>query len=324
MLSASKGKTIFSVIPMIFLLSFPMLLLSSDFFNQNSIASTATTDTSQETASFLPDVKEYRAEIHWVKTSIKLDSDGIGTVTLLVNCTPDTNHVGLVLGNFVENEITSFVSKDTYAITAGHQINLNVSAPGSRDYDYIFFLAETTYVNTSESILYQITYLGDFVLSGQIERYPVDADVAVINLVRPIWNITLPYQELTIILPVDVGNAIVTPQFLSDIKFNVSSQMSTYDISYTTNSTSGEYLLVFNCSKTGMGIKAPFEATIYLSLVYFSLPNIMNWLVLLFVFIFVAGALVLFLVVINVRNKADAEVSGFKDDLQELLKPKEK
>ena len=73
-----------------------------------------------------------------------------------------------------------------------------------------------------------------------------------------------------------------------------------------------------------MGIKAPFEVTFYLSLAYFSLPNIMNWLVLLFVFVFVAGALVLSIVVINVRNKADSEVSSFKDDLLELLKPKEK
>ncbi|MBK5113153.1 MAG: hypothetical protein JJE41_05955 [Candidatus Heimdallarchaeota archaeon] len=321
MLSVSRGKTIFSVFSMIFLFSFPILLLSSF---QNPVASSITTDTSQKAASFLPEVKEYRADIHWVKTSIRLDSEGIGTVTLLVNCTPDADHVGLVLGNFVENEITSFVSDKTNAMTAGHQISLNITTSGSRDYDYIFYLAETTYVQTNESILYQITYIGDFLLSGQIERYQVDADVAVINLIRPIWNITLPYQELTIILPVDVGNTTVTPQFLSDIKFNVSSQMSTYDISYTTNNDTGVNLLVFNCSKTGMGIKAPFEATIYLSLVYFSLPNIMNWLVLLFVFIFVAGSLVLFLVVINVRNKADAEVSDFKDDLQELLKPKEK
>jgi hypothetical protein len=258
-----------------------------------------------------------------VKTEIKLDSDGVGTVTLLVNCTPDVDHVGLLLGNFVENEITEIVDAETFATTGGHVIELNVTASGSRDYDYIFYLDETTHVQTNESILYQITYIGDFVLSGQIERYQIDTDVAAITLIRPLWNISVPYQELTIVLPVDVGSATVTPQFLNNIKFNVSSQMSTYDISYSTISSAGEDLLVFNCSKS-TGIKAHFDATFYLSLTYFSLPNIMNWLVLLFVFIFIAGSLVLFLVVINIRNKTDAEVSGFKDDLRELLKPEEK
>jgi hypothetical protein len=172
--------------------------------------------------------------------------------------------------------------------------------------------------------LYQITYFGDFVLSGQIERFQVDSELAIVNLERPLWNITLPYQELTIVLPVDVGNSTVSPQFLTGIGFEVSDQMLTYDISYTTNNNSGLDLLVFNCSKTSMGLKAPFEATFYLDITYFSLPNIMNWLVLLFVFVFVAGALVLFFVVINVRNKAETEVTEFKEDLHELLKPDEK
>ncbi|MCK5185015.1 MAG: hypothetical protein KAQ95_11965, partial [Candidatus Heimdallarchaeota archaeon] len=158
-----------------------------------------------------------------------------------------------------------------------------------------------------------------------IERSQVDVNIAIVNLIRPLWNITLDYQEFTITLPVDIGDSVVTPTILSDIQFNVTEQMSTYyDLSYANVSTTEENLFVFNCSKENMGIKAPFEITFYLSLAYFSLPNIMNWLVLLFVFVFVAGALVLSIVVINVRNKAETEVSNFKEDLQELLKPKEK
>jgi len=325
MLSVHKSKKIFLVASLIFLFSFSMLLVASNLLNQISITSSLTIDDSNKTASLLPEVNEYRADIHWVKTNIVLDRFGVGTVTMLVNCTPDANHVGLLLGNFVDNEITEIVSAGTYAKTAGHTISLNITASGSSAYDYILYLSDTSYVQTNETIQYQFTYIGEFVLSGQIERYQVDADLAILNLIRPFWNITLDYQEFTIILPVDIGDSVVTPAILNDIKFNVTEQMSTYyDLSYANNSASGENLFVFNCSKENMGINAPFEVTFYLSLAYFSLPNIMNWLVLLFVFLFVAGALVLFLVVINVRNKADTEVSSFKEDLQELLKPKEK
>ena len=325
MSSLYKSKTIFLVALIISLLSFPMLLMSSNMFNQKSIASSLTIGEDNNAAGLLPEVKEYRADIHWVKTNIKLDRFGVGKVTMLVNCTPDANHVGLVLGNFVDNEITEIVSAETYAKTAGHTISLNITASGSSAYDFILYLSDTSYVQTNETIQYQLTYIGEFVFSGQIERSQVDANVAIINLLRPLWNITLDYQELIITLPVDIGDSVVTPTILSDIKFNVTEQMSTYyDLSYANDSSSGENLFVFNCSKENMGIKAPFEVTFYLSLAYFSLPNIMNWLVLLFVFVFVAGALVLSVVVINVRNKAEAEVSSFKEDLQELLKPEEK
>ena len=325
MSSVYKSKTIFLVALIISLLSFPMFFMFSNMFKQKSIASSLIVDDNNNTAALLPEVKEYRADIHWVKTNIKLDRFGVGKVTMLVNCTPDADHVGLVLGNFVDNEITEIVSADTYAITAGHTISLNITASGSSAYDFILYLSDTSYVQTNETIQYQLTYISEFVLSGQIERSQVDADVAILNLIRPLWNITLDYQEFTIILPVDIGDSVVTQAILNDIKFNVTEQMSTYyDLSYVNDSSSGVNLFVFNCSKENMGIKALFEVTFYLSLAYFSLPNIMNWLVLLFVFVFVSGALVLTLVVINVRNKADTEISSFKEDLQELLKSKEK
>ncbi|NPE09071.1 MAG: hypothetical protein GNW80_12375 [Asgard group archaeon] len=325
MSSVYKSKTIFLVALIISLLSFPMLFMSSNMFNQKSIASSLTVDDNNNTAALLPEVKEYRADIHWVKTNIKLNRFGVGKVTMLVNCTPDANHVGLVLGNFVDNEITEIVIAETYAKTAGQTISLNITASGSSAYDFILYLSDPSHVQTNETIQYQLTYFGEFVLTGQIERSQVDANVAILNLKRPLWNITLDYQEFTIILPVDIGDSVVTPAILGDIKFNVTEQMSTYyDLSYANDSSSGVNLFIFNCSKENMGIKAPFEVTFYLSLAYFSLPNIMNWLVLLFVFVFVAGALVLSIVVINVRNKADTEVSSFKEDLQELLKPVEK
>lgn len=325
MSSVYKSKTIFLVVFIISLLSVPTLFMSSNMFKQKSFASSLTVDDSNNTAALLPEVKEYRADIHWVKTNIELDRFGVGKVTMLVNCTPDADHIGLVLGNFIDNEITEIVSAKTYAKTAGHTISLNLTASGSSAYDFILYLSDPSHVHTNETILYQLTYIGEFVFSGQIERSQVDADVAIINLIRPLWNITLDYQEFTITLPVDISDSVVTPAILSDIKFNVTDQMSTYyDLSYANDSSSGVNLFVFNCSKENMGIKAPFEVTFYLSLAYFSLPNIMNWLVLLFVFVFVAGALVLSIVVINVRNKADSEVSSFKEDLQELLKPEEK
>lgn len=324
MLSVYKSKKIFLVTLIVSLLSFSMLFMSSNMFNQNSITSSLTADDSNNTVALLPEVNEYRADIHWVKTNIKLNRFGVGTVTMLVNCTPDANHVGLLLGNFVENEITGIVLAETYAITSGQKISLNITTSGSRFYDYILYLSNTSYVQTDEPILYQFTYTGEFVFSGQIERFQTDADLAILNLIRPKWNITLGYQELTIILPVDVGQSVVTLEFLNDINFNVTGQMSNYEKSYTTYNDSGVNLLVFNCSKTNLGINALFDASFYLSLVYFSLPSIMNWLVLLFVFVLVTGALVLFLVVISVRNKAETEVSSFKEDLQELLKPKEK
>ncbi len=299
--------------------------MSSNMLNQKSIASSLTVDNGNNATALIPEVKEYRADIHWVKTNIVLDRFGVGKVTMLVNCTPDADHVGLLLGNFIDNEITEIVSADTHAKTAGHTISLNITASGSSAYDYILYLSDPSHVQTNESILYQLTYIGEFVLSGQIERSQVDANVAIVNLIRPLWNITLDYQEFTITLPVDIGDGVVTPAILSDIQFNVSEQMSIYyDLSYANVSTSEGNLFVFNCSKETMGIKAPFEITFYLSLVYFSLPDIMNWLVLLFVFVFVAGALVLSIVVINVRNKAEIEVSSFKEDLQELLKSEEK
>jgi len=325
MLSVYKSKKIFLVTLIISFLSFPTLLMSSNIFNQNSITSSLIFDDSKKTTTLLPEIKEYRADIHWVKTNIVLDRFGVGTVTMLVNCTPDADHVGLLLGNFVDNEITEIDFTKTNAKTAGHTISLNLSASGSSAYDYILYLLDTTYIQTNETIQYQLTYFGEFVLSGQIERYQVDTDLAILNLIRPLWNITLDYQEFSITLPVELEEFVVTPEILSNFKFNVTEQMSTYyDLSFATDNTSGVNLLVFNCRKENMGIKAPFEITFYLSLVYFSLPNIMNWLVLLFVFVFVAGALVLFIVVINVRNKADTEVSNFKYDLQELLKSKEK
>jgi len=323
MLSVYKSKKIFLVTLIVSLLSFSMLFMSSNMFNQNSITSSLTADDSNNSVALLPEVNEYRADIHWVKTNIKLNHFGVGTVTMLVNCTPDADHVGLLLGNFVENEITGIVLAETYATTSGQKISLNITASGSRFYDYILYLTNTSYVQTDEPILYQFTYTGEFVFSGQIERFQTDADLAILNLIRPKWNITLGYQELNIILPVDVGQSVVTLEFLSDINFNVTGQMSNYDKSYTTNNDSGVNLLVFNCSKTNLGINALFDASFYLSLVYFSLPSIMNWLVLLFVFVLVTGALVLFLVVINVRNKAEIEVSSFKEDLQVLLKPEE-
>jgi len=320
MLSVNKRKKIVPPTMIIVFLSIS-LLLTTTINTNHFIAKTKSSNNTEQSAVLQPDIKEYRAEIHWVKTNIDLDNKGKGIVTILVNCTPEENHVGLLLGNFVENEITEFDLENSFAKTAGYEVDLNISSSGSRDYDYIFYLSETTHVNTSESILYQITYTGDFVLSGQLERFQVNPELAIINLVRPLWNITLPYQELTVVLPVDVSDPVVTPQFLNEIQFNVSAQMSTYDISYY---KTGANLLVFNCSKTSMGLKAPFEATFYLSLAYFSLPNIMNWLVLLFVFIFIAGALVLFFVVINVRNQAETEVSEFQKDLHELLKSNEK
>ncbi len=319
----TKCKMIVSFTLIIMFFNFPLFFTTSSISNNNS-NTTNSYNRVEQTTILQPEIKEYRAEIHWVKTNIVLDSKGLGTVTILVNCTPEANHVGLLLGNFVENEITEFNLGNSKAKTAGYEIGLNVSSSGSREYDYIFYLSETTHVNISESILYEITYTGNFVLSGQIERFQVNPELAIINLNRPLWNITIPYQELTVVLPVIVDGGIVTPQFLNDIQFNVSAQMSTYDISYTTINDSGVDLLVFNCSKTSMGLKAPFEATFYLSLTYFSLPNIMNWLVLLFVFIFIAGALVLFFVIIDVRNKTETEISEFKEDLYELLKSNEK
>ena len=129
-------------------------------------------------------------------------------------------------------------------------------------------------------------------------------------------------QELRIVLPINVGQENVTSTFLDEIKYQPSTNMAdNYDPSYTTElNTAGEYLFVINLRKDDLSANASFEAVFYLSIRYFSLPWMINWLVIMLVLIFTIGSLAFFLVVIRFKNKSQDEVSGFKTNLYEVLK----
>ncbi|NHJ31614.1 MAG: hypothetical protein FK732_02010 [Asgard group archaeon] len=320
-----QSKKAFLALSFVFLISFSIPFISSFLNYQNSMEVFSKTNNNTIPSTISPNEGFFKADVHWVKTDIILDEFGLGEVTILVNCTPFADHEGILFSNFELNEVSEIQLDETFAYTSGQKVNVNVSASGNADYDYLLYLANTSYVNTSETIQYQFRYLADFALSDQIGRFQVDTTLAVIDLIRPIWDAELEFQEFSIRLPVILDDSVVTQENLNDSRFSVASYMNTYyNLSYSTFEDADGIWLVFNCKKENMGPRAPFDVNFYLSMDYFSLPKVFNWLVLLFVFLFVTAALVLFIAVINVRNKTDSEVTKFQEQLQELLKPKEK
>ncbi len=268
----------------------------------------------------------YNADLHWIKTVLEMDRKGSGKVTIIINCTPsNTDHVGMYFRTIQSGEIVEVIDDQTYAIQDGQQFTVNHSASNDFDLSYRVYLENNSLIKTNTTLQYYFSYNANFFLSEQIAHYRVDTNLIVIDLIRPAWDADLECQELQIKMPIDVGEENVTSDFLDNIEFDVEQFMKDYYIlSYDTESDSeGNYWLVFNCRKNAMPARGSFEAKFYVSTEHFSLPKVFNWLVILLVSLFVTAALVLFLVVINVRNKSKEEVTEFKEELYKLLATEE-
>lgn len=269
----------------------------------------------------------YDADIHWVETYIELDKKGIGIVSILVNCTPsNAEHLGMYFRTIQSGEIVEVIDDQTFAIQNGQQLSVNHSATSEPNLSYRVYLENNSNILTNSTLQYHFTYNADFFLSEQIEYFKVDANLIVVDLIRPTWDADLDHQSLQIKLPIDVGEVNVSSEFLDSIGFDVEQFMIDYYIlSYETElDTEGNYWLIFKCRKNNLGEFGSFEARFYTLRSIFSLPKIFNWLVILLVSLFVSTALVLFLVVLNVRNKTSEEVNEFKEELHNLLKSDEK
>ncbi len=268
----------------------------------------------------------YHADLHWVKTVLEMDRKGSGKVSIMINCTPsNADHIGMYFRTIQSGEIVEVIDDQTYAIQNGQQLTVNHSASNDFDLSYMVYLENNSLIQTNTTLQYHFTYIADFFLSEQIAHYRVDTNLIVIDLIRPAWDADLEYQELQIKMPIDVGEENVTSDFLDSIEFDVEQFMIDYYILsyYTKSDSEGNYWLVFNCRKNALPIKGSFEAKFYVSTEHFLLPKVFNWLVILLVSLFVTTALVLFLVVINVRNKSKEEVTEFKEELYKLLTTEE-
>ncbi|HUT82260.1 MAG TPA: hypothetical protein VMZ29_13745 [Candidatus Bathyarchaeia archaeon] len=273
-------------------------------------------------SSYSPNEGSYDAELNWVKTTLELESDGTGKVTLLINCTPEANHYGMYIRPLVSNEEISVISGETFAISHEQILEVNYTVDLSSSVAHRIYIQNTSLIYINETLLYQFTYQANFFMSDQITLYQNDPELIVIDLERPIWNGDLEFQELDIILPIDVGESVVSSEFLDEIKFSLDQFTSSYYI--LTNSTkasgTGNYWLVFTFRKNNLAEDGPFNVRFYLNKSSFSLPKTFNWVVILLVSFFVLLALSLFIIVINVKNKSEDEVTEFKKDLFNLLK----
>ncbi len=267
-----------------------------------------------------PQDNAYNADLHWVKTNVTIDSKGLGTVSMLLNCTPTEDHFGIFIRTIEEaNEINY---GKTYAFTEGEILGLNISATGKYDVSYYLYLQNSSKVQAGKPILYYISYNADFFKESQIFHYGVETNLVGINLIRPDWDDSLEFESLRIQLPVAVSNSSISSTFLDEIDFSANQLMiDNYNLSYVGQlDNDGQYWLTFISSKENLLSRGAFEATFYLSIEYFSLPKVLNWFVITFSLLFSLISIALFVVVISVKNKSQEENSEFHAELYAVLK----
>ena len=274
-----------------------------------------------------PKAEVYNATINWVKTEISFDTKGKGETTIILNCTPTAGHFGTFIKQMAE-ENKEIVEEKTYAMTEGEKLTLTVDVlKEANDYAFLIYLANTSVYTPGNFLVYYITYTANFYNSGQISHYAVDTELVSINIERPTWNASLEYRELKITLPIELPDDNVTSEFLETIQFEIyDTGLANYKYNYTAEMDSeGKYWLVFIASKPTItfptiSANTPFEVTFYVSIEYFSLPWIINWLVITLVLLFVLVSLSFFLVIINLKKRSKIEVDDFKNDLHKVLK----
>ena len=297
------------------------LFVSTNFLllNFSRVRSQKTPLVSEE-ISVTPDEGFYDADLNWVKTIIKLEKNGLGKVIILVNCTPEASHKGMYLRPLVENRAVAIVAAETYAINHGNILALNYSSVFSLSTSYLFSLKNRSALYFNETVLYHLTYTADFFLSNQIFHYNNDPNLVSISLERPTWDGTLDFQELEIILPIDVGQKNISAAFLEASRFSVHpNTLNYYQISNTTTEENGHFWFTITARKDNLAALAPFDATVYLSVSYFSLPRAINWLVISLVFTFLLLALFLYVVVISIKRQSEKEIATFKEGLYKVL-----
>ncbi len=267
-----------------------------------------------------PQDNDYNADLHWVKTNITLDSNGLGKVTMILNCTPDEDHFGIFIRTIEEKNTLIF--EETYAFTEGEILELNISAASKFDVSYYLYLQNVSKVQAGKPILYYFSYNADFFQRNQIFHYEVETDLVAINLVRPDWDDSLEFESLRIQLPVAVSSSSISSTFLDEIDFGVDQLMTdNYNLSYVGQlDADSQYWLTFISSKENLPARGAFEATFYLSIEYFSLPKVLNWFVITFSLLFSMLAIALFVVVLTVKNRSQEENTAFQTELYDVLK----
>jgi hypothetical protein len=266
----------------------------------------------------------YFADINWVNTTIEIDEKGSGTVGMIINCTPTEDHFGIYIRPIANGEVNGIIPEESYAENAEQTLSLNYTFVNDNSLAFRIFIEEPELLDTNESIQYYFSYKADFFVSKQIEHYEVDIELVIIDFLRPYWDGDLEYQNLDVILPIEINQSTVTQTDLDEIKFSVADYMNDYyNLTYKTKFSGGKYWFVFGCRKESMQPLGSFEAQFFVSYEYFSLPTAINWIVGLMAGIFTIGSLAVLIVVITVRNKAKTEIEEFESGLYKLIEPDE-
>ena len=310
-----------------FFISIGIIILASNSNLNRHYQIEATNENFEGSINYQQIDGSYYADIKWVKTIVTLEKTGLGYVTIIVNCTPiKDEHFGIYIRPIKSYEVINIDSAKTYVMNNGQKLEVNYTKGVTSDVSYRIYIKNVSLIQYSETLQYYFSYQADFYLSEQVAHYRVNADLAVIDLLRPTWDAYLDYQEMEIILPVDVGQSVVTQNFLDSIKFDVESYMKVYyDLTYTTKKDSNNnYLLVFNCRKNILAPQSNFEAIFYLAYNNFSLQKIFNWLIMLFVFLFTLIPIALIFPLIIIKNQSKKEVVDFKQSLYKLLRKEKK
>lgn len=323
MFPTKKFQSIHLVIFALFLTS--AISFYFPFMNTNEIITT--TQTKPNIGNMLglsSNEGSYFADINWVNTTIDLNEKGLGTVRMIINCTPTEDHFGIYIRPLAIGEMEEVIPGETFAINADQTLALNYSFVNDNELSFRILIKEIELLNTSESIQYHFSYKANFYTSKQIKHYEVDTELVIMNLLRPYWDGDLEFQDLEITLPIDVGHSNVTQTDLDELKFSVADYMNDfYNLTYKTKYHDGHYWLVFNCKKDSMLPLGTFQAQLYVSIEHFSLPVAINWIVGLIVSIFAISSITLLIIVITIRKRTKTEIEEFKSGLYELIETDE-
>lgn len=268
---------------------------------------------------FHPTQGEYNAELHWAKTNISINKRGGGKVVMLVNCTPEEDHFGIYLRAIEEEH--SLILDETYALQDEKQLALNITQVEAFDVSHQLYLENKSLIEPGRTLLYKITYETNFYFSNQLGHYAVNPELAFIDFTRPYWDEPLDFRIVRITLPVEVESSSVNNATLEKARFQVEESMTDYYqlAYYGEKNTEGNYHLVFEARKDDLPARATFEINCYLSMEYFSFPMVINWLVIVLVLLFAISSLILFLFVIDFKNKSLKENKEFKEKLYTIV-----
>jgi hypothetical protein len=257
----------------------------------------------------------YEATIHWVKTNITVNDDASGTVTMMVNCTPTENHIGLYLRPIEESHEIN--KKTSYAFYQGEELELNISAYDNQIVSHYVFLKNTSLVEVGNPILYVINYEADFFLNSQIALYKTNPELVVLSLNRPYWDVPLDSQRLRLVLPVTVADENVTQNYLDSLKIDLNDLATYYNVSFETEEQSnGKLKLVMEASKTNLDPRAPFDIYFYITKSVFNLPKVYNWAVILILSILLVAFLIIFVRIVFLRESAEKENAIFQEKIE--------